>query len=158
MANGFGFNVGNRIANWPEVEEQIPGVAPGTIPGNLDVGFPGLTGTQSVPAAQPGGIGGFFKQNPAFLPTMLAQASRIVNPYQDPTITADIIKMMQGGVASRALQQDKLTPADQDGDTKTRTERKAGSDGRIIEVTTTEKTLPRDTIGGAIATHPLKPR
>lgn len=129
MANNF--NIGEIMANW-QATPTMPGAS------NLNVGFPGVTGTQSVPGAQPG----FLDQGNRLemIAMALDQLGGIVNPFQKAEGLGT--GLAKSRIASKAFQtrQGMLTPQDQEGETSV--VRKAGPGGTIIETTT--RTLPRD--------------
>lgn len=96
--------------------------------------------TPQVPAQQQPGFFANIMKNPELLAMALDQLGGIINPSQGKSGLGTMLA--QSSVANKAYQQRRgeLTPQDQDGETSV--VRKAGPDGRTIEVTT--RTLPRD--------------
>lgn len=135
------FNFEQAMANWP--------------PGNLDVGFPGRTGTQSVPGIQDqqGGIGGFFQniqKNPELLAMALDQLGGIVNPSQGSEGLGT--RLAKSSIASKAAQQQqaRLTLPDQKGPTSESRKKVPGG----TQVTSVTFEPDDDTIGGQLASRP----
>ncbi|KKM02100.1 hypothetical protein LCGC14_1787800 [marine sediment metagenome] len=135
-----------------DFEKLMAGVPTPTMGGGQipNIGFPGLAGSQSVPTEK---LGFFqnFQKNPELIAMVLDQLGGMISG-QGPGLGTSLAK---SSIANKAQQQQmgKLTPADQAGDTSTQDVAVPGGVKRTIT-----SFIPSGTLGGALATHPLKPR